>query len=555
MSTAVLYIRVSTDEQALKGYSQRSQAERLQSFCANNNIEILQTIFEDHSAKTFLRPAWTKLMQHLTQQKLSRPNLLLFTRWDRFSRNTADAYYVITQLSRLGIDPQAIEQPLNMSIPENKVLLAMYIVTSEVENDRRSLNIKYGIHRAKQEGRWMGHAPMGFIKKATESGKTVLTPYEPQATLVRKVFTRISELNTSISRLYKQSLDEGLHCSLGAFWCMIRNPVYCGRVKIPEFTGKEKYEVRGIHEPLVNEELFDQVQRILDNRKRNTYINKPLNDLLPLRGFIYCPCCHRKLYGSGSKGHTKRYYYYHCYAPCHYRVRSDRMNTLFLGGIANLKAEDDYVSLYKEILQDTFKDIYNKKVIDQVYITRTIEKLIDRVAKARELLSNGNIDCEDFLAIQKDCEARINTLGLELHNAYSLVEIQKVSLDQAVSQISHLDDLYERADLALKRRLINLILVSNLIFNEAMFGQDVKKEVQVIYGICDPGSHLSLYEGATKHEQETPDVSPNFDNSMCAKIREIEHRKGSSIDWEGAKNVLQWLRDLARISQECRIKK
>lgn len=53
MSTAIIYIRVSTDEQAQKGYSQRSQEEKLNKYCRDNHIEIVQTIFEDHSAKNF----------------------------------------------------------------------------------------------------------------------------------------------------------------------------------------------------------------------------------------------------------------------------------------------------------------------------------------------------------------------------------------------------------------------------------------------------------------------------------------------------------------------
>ena len=35
-------------------------------------------------------------------------------------------------------DPQAIEQPLDLTIPENKIMLAFYIAAPEVENDRRS---------------------------------------------------------------------------------------------------------------------------------------------------------------------------------------------------------------------------------------------------------------------------------------------------------------------------------------------------------------------------------------------------------------------------------
>ena len=52
MKKADLYIRVSTDEQADKGYSQRDQEERLRRYCENNSIVVGQVIYEDYSAKT-----------------------------------------------------------------------------------------------------------------------------------------------------------------------------------------------------------------------------------------------------------------------------------------------------------------------------------------------------------------------------------------------------------------------------------------------------------------------------------------------------------------------
>jgi DNA invertase Pin-like site-specific DNA recombinase len=62
MKIADLYIRVSTDEQADKGYSQRDQEERLRKHCNSLNIVIGNVIYEDHSAKTFERPEWKKYM-------------------------------------------------------------------------------------------------------------------------------------------------------------------------------------------------------------------------------------------------------------------------------------------------------------------------------------------------------------------------------------------------------------------------------------------------------------------------------------------------------------
>lgn len=61
MKVEDLYIRVSTDEQADKGYSQRDQEDRLKRYCSSNNISIGQIIYEDHSAKSFNRPGWMRL--------------------------------------------------------------------------------------------------------------------------------------------------------------------------------------------------------------------------------------------------------------------------------------------------------------------------------------------------------------------------------------------------------------------------------------------------------------------------------------------------------------
>ena len=85
MKVADLYIRVSTDEQAEKGYSQRNQEEVLRRYCEINSITVRKVLLEDHSAKTFNRPAWTSFLKGLHRQK-GETDLVLFTKWDRFSR-------------------------------------------------------------------------------------------------------------------------------------------------------------------------------------------------------------------------------------------------------------------------------------------------------------------------------------------------------------------------------------------------------------------------------------------------------------------------------------
>jgi DNA invertase Pin-like site-specific DNA recombinase len=157
---AFLYIRVSTDEQADRGFSQRDQAQRLHDYCERNNIKVGRVIFEDFSAKTFKRrPEWMKMLAELKSTKGKLCEMVLFTKWDRFSRNTANAYNMIDVLQALNIEPNAIDQFLDLKIPESRIMLAVYIAQAEADNLRRGLNVVVGMRRGKVEGRWMGKAP------------------------------------------------------------------------------------------------------------------------------------------------------------------------------------------------------------------------------------------------------------------------------------------------------------------------------------------------------------------------------------------------------------
>ncbi len=59
---AVIYTRVSTDEQARTGYSLRAQEARICQWAEINKIEVLTHFQDDHSAKTFDRPAINALL-------------------------------------------------------------------------------------------------------------------------------------------------------------------------------------------------------------------------------------------------------------------------------------------------------------------------------------------------------------------------------------------------------------------------------------------------------------------------------------------------------------
>ena len=464
MKIADLYIRVSTDEQADRGYSQRDQDERLRKYCKINSIQVRKVIYEDHSAKTFNRPAWTKLLTDLRKHK-GHSDLILFTKWDRFSRNAGDAYQMISTLRRLGVEPQAVEQPLDLSIPENKMMLAFYLAAPEVENDRRALNTFHGMRRAKKEGRWMGVAPIGYVNRITESGKKYIALKEKQGDIMRWAFNELASGKFNTEQIWKMAQEKGLKCSKNNFWVAIRNPVYCGIICVPKYKDEESSMVQGQHEPIISEALFYAVQDVLDGRKKVMRPKMAVDDNLPLRGFLICPNCGRMLTGSASKGRTQHYHYYHCSSDCGIRYKAPEVNAKMVDEIRKYVQPLPRLQLFKEVIVSIYKAKTYARHNEVQQLKTQLEESNNRLSKARELLLCGDIEADDYRTIKAESEERINRLEAKLTASVADTNNIEPLWDMAISNISQLDVLYENGTVIQKRKIIGSMFPEKLTFD------------------------------------------------------------------------------------------
>lgn len=466
-----LYIRVSTDDQADKGYSQRDQNERLRKYCKLNNFTIGQVIYEDHSAKNFERPEWIKYLNYL-KKRSTKTNIVLFTKWDRFSRNAGDAYQMIGLLAKLGVEPQAIEQPLDLSVPENKMMLAIYLATPEIENDRRALNTYNGMRRAKKEGRLMGKAPYGYINKSREDGSKYIALKEPEASNVRWAFNEIAKGVMAISQIRKKMNERGgKRLEKTAFYMALRNPMYCGKIFIEKNKEEEAYFVQGQHEALITTAVFDQVQFILDGKKAKKVTNtKFLSDEnLPLRGFLICPNCGGNITGSASRGRRERYYYYHCQPPCRFRHRADAANLIFLNGLKDLEIKESLREYVKKKFLENYKASLVNPVAEKKRISKEIDILNNKISVARDKLFSEIIEDEEYLEIKKECREQIEKLENKLSKDYEQTDLKNISTEKLLEKAFHglinVGFLYDSGDIETKREIIGSIFPDKLVFD------------------------------------------------------------------------------------------
>lgn len=455
--------RVSSDEQA-KGYSLDIQSEALMKYCERNDIEIVFSFREDHSAKDFNRPAFANFLDHAKHNR-GGIDLLLFTSWDRFSRNIMDAYTMIDRLKRLGITPLAIEQPIDLTIPENKAILAMFLVIPEIDNDRRSIKIRGGMRAALKDGRWCRSAPYGY-RNTRDLGNRPIIVANDQSKSIRWAFEQVAE-GKAQAEVVRELNSRGVLIGKSRISLMLRNPMYMGLIEIPA-EGSEPYcVIKGKHDGIVSEELFYKVQQVLNDNSPKKRISKATRDEhLPLRGILSCSKCGSKITGSRSQGKMGvRYAYYHCNSCGNERYRVEAVNNALQDIMNEFRLNKDAEILYTELVKRMLTGNDSERLTKAVSLREGIKKQEERIVRLQDNLADGAINTTDFRQMQSRYSEQKRLAEQELNSLTEDTNGRTAMLRKAASMVNKLGDFYASGDTDIRLRLLSSIFPEKLEFD------------------------------------------------------------------------------------------
>lgn len=464
MKKVILYTRVSTDEQADKGYSLKHQIDTLRKYCELKSLEVVNHFQDDYSAKTFNRPEWINLEKYCRANK-KNIDTILFTKWDRFSRNIEASLTTIRKFKEFGITLNSIEQPLDLSNSDNKLILSFYLTIPEVENDKISSRTREGSRRALKEGCFIYRAPFGYEATRINNNAT-LKPHETKAEIVEYIFEEFSkgiytqkEIRTLVWNQFRVKLSRSNVNEL------LRKKVYIGLITVPEYGSESEYHTEGIHPPIVKKEVFYKVQDILDGKRNKPQTYSNINSKFPLRGRINCANCGKPLTASSSKGRKKYYDYYHCHTPCQTRFTANEVHTALAEYLENISVDKDLVP----VLESIFKNIFAK---NQSGIAREIsrlqssnEELKNKIALAEERLFNGELPID----VYNNVKARFETTIIENNNTIKSKKAQvKDSIklvERGLMLLSNLKDTYTNGSLKNKGIIIDSIFPNKIDYD------------------------------------------------------------------------------------------
>jgi site-specific DNA recombinase len=183
---AIIYARVTTDEQAEKGYSLQSQIERCREFARAENLNIVAEITDDYSGETLDRPGFVELESMLARKEA---NAVIAVEEDHLSRNAANTLALYNDWPVDGISLGYSETGWVNFSEESILINGVPILVAQYERVQIRKRTMNGRRNKAKSGKPVlsGVPPYGYRKQGMR-GDAVLVMHEDELNIVRLIF-------------------------------------------------------------------------------------------------------------------------------------------------------------------------------------------------------------------------------------------------------------------------------------------------------------------------------------------------------------------------------
>lgn len=384
LKKAVIYCRVSTKEQVDEGNSLNTQEKLCRDYALKNGYEIVQVYIEQgESAKTSLRTELQKMLLFCSDKK-NKIEAVIAYKIDRLSRNTDDYSQLRILLKRYGVEIKSVSEYFE-NTPAGRFMENIIANVAQFDNDVRAERCAGGMKDAMREGRYVWMAPVGY-DNVRIGGKATISPNIVMGPLIRETFQIIAKNTHSTEDVRKMMTVRGLRLKNGKpiskqyFYNMLKNRAYIGMIE--KFGESHK----GLFEPILDEETFNQVQRVLKYRGKKMSQYKLDSEDFPLRRFVISPEG-RKLTGSWCQGRSKKYPFYR-FGVKGSNYNRDDFEKNYMEFMDKYHLDTDLIDKLKAKL----KDKLNKATANEQKDGRKLRAYVDELTERQNALIKKNLD-------------------------------------------------------------------------------------------------------------------------------------------------------------------
>lgn len=492
-TNAVIYARYSShgqQEQSIDG-----QLRDCHAFAERQGYTIIgEYIDRALTGRNDERPDFQRM---LADAKKTQFQYIIVWKLDRFARNRYDSAVHKAELKKYGV--RVISATENITDEPEGIMLEGLL---ESLAEYYSANLSKHVKRGQRESILAGNVPGGVPPYGFKLVDKKLVADEEKAPIIRYIFEQYAKgvpKKEIFDELNKRGIRNayGKPFSYSSLQNNLRNEKYIGKFI---YNGEE---VPGCCEALVDEEVFNAVQKRLDSVKHAPAAQKAKQEYL-LQGKAFCGHCGAPLVGESGRGRGGLYHYYACAdKKKHHTCNKKNEKKGFLEWYV-VEQTVEYVLTPERIdyiaarIVAKYDEEFNDKQIKELQrqaakLENEINAAVDASLTAPEKVRPRYYEKIETLETQKaDIEANLSTL--KIANGYRYTKEQ---IAEWLKMFCKGDNL----DIGFQRRIIDVLVNSVYVYDDKIvLYYNVKGGKQVSYmEMCDSIENLRV-DGAGKTE-------------------------------------------------------
>lgn len=251
---AALYARVSTEDQAVEGFSLDAQVKKLEAYCGQEGFDVVGRFIDDgYSGRNTRRPAYKQMLDEIDSW-----DVLVVLKMDRIHRNSVNFTQMMGVLRKKNRDFVSVYDKFDTVSTMGRFVMDIMQRIAQLESEQIGDRVKMAMkYKAQTEGSNLGSAhPYGY---KYDNGQLVVE--DEEAHIVRAIYNmRIR--GSSLQDICDFLNNAGIESKKGVGWSrqtvnnILHNPLYVGSRTWK--TDDEVFELEPV-EPIISQDKYKAV--------------------------------------------------------------------------------------------------------------------------------------------------------------------------------------------------------------------------------------------------------------------------------------------------------
>ncbi|HAP3044587.1 TPA: recombinase family protein [Enterococcus faecalis] len=524
---AGLYCRLSKDDgNSVESMSIWSQKVMLKQYAESNSIAIYDYYVDDgYSGTNFERPSFKKMITDIENGKI---NCVITKDLSRLGRNYLQSgAYIEMYFPQKNIRYIAITDGIDTLNSNQNDIMPFKNILNEMYAKDTSKKVKSAIQSRMREGTYIGSkAPFGYLKDPNNKRRLIIdektkpiieliyklclegkgTQLISQELMKRKI-PRPSAFVENAEKLYGLTEENKYQWSHRMVLNVLRDPVYCGnmaRNKRPTLSFKNSKRMyipksdyiyaKDTHEGIVSEEIWEQVQTMIDKRKCNNKKGLYYDNIF--QGLVRCPKCGYALTPKTDYRLKKKelidFVHFSCSTYKKYGVNACSSHRIEARDLYNIVLEDIQ---YHGSMALSAKEDFVEKIIEKIEVEKIDEgkELSNKLELKKNQLAEldrsyeqlyedrleGNITERNFNLMNVSISKKQDKLIEEIKVLEGDIE---VSFETEDNYKKFMDNISKYAKIkSLNRYILNQIIDKIYVYDKEEIDGQISQKVEIHY--------------------------------------------------------------------------